>query len=215
MTHQIPWPRLLVEGVVIIASILAAFGIEAGWDARGERVRRSALMNDLRTELVRNGADLNTSLVAQRIRVQRIDLLLTELTPNAVGLAADSARALQASLVGVTSYDPSLGILDLLIQSGDLALLENRELRARLAGLSAVSEDYLSNQYLLVQTYLTPEVILGTGSILFDVSDVVPGDELSHDSVSGGKGHVRQISGVRSYDYGAHDWPGRGTPQRV
>jgi len=176
LKQQIPWPRVLVEGLVIIASILAAFGIEAGWDSREERMRRGALMDDLGTELVRNRDDLSTTLVAQRLRVERIGILLGELTEGAVGLAPDSVRALQASLIGITNYDPSLGILDLLIQSGDLALLEQRDLRARLAGLSSVAEDYLSNQDHLVQIYLTPEGILGTGSIFFDASDVVPGD---------------------------------------
>lgn len=176
MKQRIPWPRVLVEGLVILGSILAAFGLEAAWTSREDGIRRSALMDDLRTELVRNRDDLGTTLVAQRLRAERIGILLGELSQRAVGLAPDSVRALQTSLLGVTSYDPSLGILELLIQSGDLALLEQQELRARLAGLSSVAEDYLSNQGLLVRVYLTPEVILGTGSILFDVSDVVPGD---------------------------------------
>jgi len=45
--RKIPWPRVLVEGAVIVGSILLAFGIEAWWDDRGEAVeeglwRRSA-----------------------------------------------------------------------------------------------------------------------------------------------------------------------------
>ena len=34
MKGQIPWSRVLVEGVVIVLSILLAFGIEAGWESR-------------------------------------------------------------------------------------------------------------------------------------------------------------------------------------
>jgi len=30
-TRQIPWLRVFVEGVVIVVSILLAFGIEAWW----------------------------------------------------------------------------------------------------------------------------------------------------------------------------------------
>jgi hypothetical protein len=36
---QIPWLRVFVEGVVIVGSILLAFGIEAWWDGRIERER--------------------------------------------------------------------------------------------------------------------------------------------------------------------------------
>ncbi len=32
MTKQVPWLRVFVEGVVIVGSILLAFGIEAWWD---------------------------------------------------------------------------------------------------------------------------------------------------------------------------------------
>ena len=34
MSQQIRWGRLAVEGVVIVLSILLAFAIDAGWDAR-------------------------------------------------------------------------------------------------------------------------------------------------------------------------------------
>ena len=36
-TKQIPWFRVFVEGAVIVASILLAFGIEAWWDGVQER----------------------------------------------------------------------------------------------------------------------------------------------------------------------------------
>ncbi len=36
-TCQIQWPRFVIEGVVIVASILLAFGIEAWWENRQER----------------------------------------------------------------------------------------------------------------------------------------------------------------------------------
>ena len=36
MTKKIPWLRVWVEGVVIVVSILLAFGIQAWWDERQE-----------------------------------------------------------------------------------------------------------------------------------------------------------------------------------
>ena len=35
LSCQIPWLRVFVEGVVIVGSILLAFGIDAWWDAGG------------------------------------------------------------------------------------------------------------------------------------------------------------------------------------
>ncbi len=37
MSRQVPWLRVLVEGVVIVGSILLAFGIDAWWKGREER----------------------------------------------------------------------------------------------------------------------------------------------------------------------------------
>ena len=37
LTPQIPWLRVLVEGVVIVGSILLAFGLQAWWDGFQER----------------------------------------------------------------------------------------------------------------------------------------------------------------------------------
>ena len=37
MTKQLPWLRVFVEGVVIVGSILLAFGIDAAWEGGQER----------------------------------------------------------------------------------------------------------------------------------------------------------------------------------
>jgi hypothetical protein len=168
---------VLVESVAIVASILLAFGVDAWWDARLEARRRAELMDDLRVELQRNRADLTNALERQRLRLHRLEILLGEITPQAVGLAPDSLRALQQStLLGNPTYDPGLGILELLIQSGDLILVESRDLRARLAGLPALSADYLNNQLWLVNLTAQPEVLFGTGSMVVDYSRFSDGD---------------------------------------
>ncbi len=44
MKPQIPWLRVFVEGVVIVGSILLAFGLQAWWEGRQERAEeRQAL----------------------------------------------------------------------------------------------------------------------------------------------------------------------------
>ena len=58
MKPQIPWLRVFVEGVVIVGSILLAFGIEAGWQARGdrndERAYLEGLLKDVRYDRTEN-----------------------------------------------------------------------------------------------------------------------------------------------------------------
>ena len=42
MAKQVPWLRIMAEGVVIAGSILLAFGIQAWWEARGDEAMRPA-----------------------------------------------------------------------------------------------------------------------------------------------------------------------------
>jgi hypothetical protein len=185
------WRRLALEGAVIVGSILAAFGIDAWWGLNQEQQRRAALLEDLEAELVSNVEGLRSALDRQRLKSDRIGILLTEIGPDPVGLPADSIRSLQNSLFLIPTWDPAFGILELLIQSGDLILFEDRELRARLASLRSETDDYVGNQGLFLELALEPEVIFGTGSVLMDFSDVAPGDTLITTASSG----VREVAG--------------------
>ena len=50
MKAQIPWLRVFVEGVVIVGSILLAFGIDAWWDGSKERADELDYLRALRSE---------------------------------------------------------------------------------------------------------------------------------------------------------------------
>ena len=54
MTRQIPWLRVFVEGVVIVLSILLAFGIDAWWDELGDRRSEREALVRLQGEFERN-----------------------------------------------------------------------------------------------------------------------------------------------------------------
>jgi hypothetical protein len=51
LTRNIPWPRILAEGVIIVVSILLAFWIDAWWASRqvqaSEKVVLQTLLDDL------------------------------------------------------------------------------------------------------------------------------------------------------------------------
>ena len=43
----LPWTRILVEGAVIVVSILLAFGVDALWDESQEKEELAALVNEV------------------------------------------------------------------------------------------------------------------------------------------------------------------------
>ena len=153
----VPPKRAFLEVGIIVVSILIAFGLEAGWEEAQESRRQALLLEDLTTELINNRIALVESLENQRQRVEDIAHLLTETTPNRVGLSADSVWALQRATFSNPTWDPAFGVLNLLLASGDLALLDDRELRTRLAGLPAFTADYLANQDISTATLTDPK----------------------------------------------------------
>lgn len=152
-SRQIPWARILVEGVVVVISILLAFGIDAWWDQRqgrdAERVLLAGLVNDFEAtmriveedrdrleeaagtteELMSFGASRRTEISAARA-----DTLLAQALPGRPFLPADAS-------------------LTALVNSGGLSLISNPELRAklvewpRLVGLVRRSEDQNQSQF--------------------------------------------------------------------
>jgi hypothetical protein len=128
-----PLGRFVAEGVLIVASILLAFGIQAWWDDRVEqRELRTALVG-LRADFVRNLSSLDSARTANE-DLQEAARGLLELTgPQAV---APSDAALLPDLVqGVlnrhrfSAYDSHLKSL---INTGRWDLIESEALKESL-----------------------------------------------------------------------------------
>jgi hypothetical protein len=138
---------LLIEGIVILASILAAFLLE-GWRADRELAR------DLTQELesVHRELERNRDLVSAELSVldrltSSSTALLVELhaNPEASTVEATDTIALLSTMWAPT-IDPSLGAVEALISSGRLAQLPNPRLRQGLAGLRDQFQDAREEQ---------------------------------------------------------------------
>ncbi|MDH3734117.1 MAG: hypothetical protein OEU54_11310 [Gemmatimonadota bacterium] len=136
MTHssdgqvrRLPWLRILVEGFVIVGSILLAFGIEAWWQGQGER------------EEERDGLEiLLRDLSATASQLAELQDFAQEGTNAALGayaaLSGDLATLdrgtvsdqLIRSLARLTMQLPRAGYSDLL-STGTLGLIRDRSLR--------------------------------------------------------------------------------------
>lgn len=53
-SQQIPWKRVSVEAVAIVGSILLAFGVQAWWDERLERIDEAEQIGGLHAEFTEN-----------------------------------------------------------------------------------------------------------------------------------------------------------------
>ena len=93
MTKQIPWLRVSVEGVVIVLSILLAFGIDAWWDGVQERTAEQSVLRGLVIDFEANLEALKSTIATHeeyRDNLAQLeamtDLQLAAVSSDSVGL---------------------------------------------------------------------------------------------------------------------------------
>ena len=138
-TPQISWARVLVEGVVIVASILLALTADAWWEERQEREEEAALLESLSAELRLNADSLMLWQDTLGFALRRADELIHFTGPDAEAMEAVefSTRFLEA--VSWRTLHPSTGAMSAARER--LSLIRSEELRAEIqqrvsAGLS-------------------------------------------------------------------------------
>lgn len=132
-TKQISWPRVVVEGLLIVVSILLAFGIQAWWDGRSQAERRSALLEGLAADFAEAEADLDRAMIRHREVVEHTArwLVMSRTTAPSPSLAA-VADTLVSEMLWSTTFGPPMGSVESLLAGGDMGLLESPALAKEL-----------------------------------------------------------------------------------
>lgn len=139
--------RLLLRGtireiVVVVASILIAFSLDAWWDSWKERREEAFLIRMLIIEFDQNLEQLDQISSSTRglldgLRTVRRFTSQSELTQAQL----DSVPALLIGLHGWFTYTPTTSNLDAAVSTGSLGFIQNDALRVELAGWSGALSD--------------------------------------------------------------------------
>lgn len=136
-------PGWLREGSVIVASILLAFGIDAQWELSRERADAEVILELLKS-------DFETTVVeAERVFANHAGGLnaaeqLIRMAEEEALTAADASRVdrhLSVMMVSGASFDPPLGTVESMIQSGRLSQISDPKLTAMLTAWPSEVED--------------------------------------------------------------------------
>ena len=175
-TQNIPWKRTAVEAVAIVASILLAFAIDAGWReyVEGQRAREVliALLDDFETSKANINDWRNFHLAVQQSNIK----LLNAVTSSEITLTNDQIGRLLGELSWWDSGSYfSTGALNSLIYGGELSVIEDDALRQLLAdwpsqiqyveSLQRQDYDYFLNvwtPFLRANSYLPLQSPIGT-----------------------------------------------------
>ncbi len=131
MHRQGRWRALLIEGVVIMASILLAFGVDAWWGQVQARASERSYLASLREEF--------RQVRPQPLREQsvRYAAALIEQTQSAQLAEPDSLYRWTTGLSQQLQFDPPRAVLDDLVSSGGTQLLRSDSVRLALTSYSS------------------------------------------------------------------------------
>ncbi len=139
--------RLIIEGLVIVVSILIAFGLDTWWDDVKERREEHETLLALQHEFSAAREQV-VYYQSTHQRILRSVALVVELLDEALE-SGELTKAIPDSALAMTLIPPTtsvnLGTLSGLISSGRLRIIQNQELRRRL-GSWGVSLEELSEE---------------------------------------------------------------------
>ena len=122
----------LVEAVVIVASVLLAFWIDAWWDRRQAVELESTMIDAVVDELERNAEGLDRNIGRLDADLDRIDRFLRTSEGQALTLSADTVAEWVGALNGRASFNADLEATGMLLRSPVLDSRDGLELRGRL-----------------------------------------------------------------------------------
>ncbi len=155
---QIPWKRIGIEASAIVASILLAFAIDAWWDEQNQRTEEHHLLVALQAELAFNSDGATRFADRKLATAKSLRQIVDALESVPIGESAILSNTLLASAFGSTTYGSRRAVYDAMVQSGQMQLIENSDLREMLAGWPAWLEDAVEND-LHIREILGPLVI--------------------------------------------------------
>ena len=139
----------VTEGVLIVASILVAFSIDAWWAERQERQQEALILTALRDEFQLNADRLPRFIDNHRKTMSAATAVLQRMRSATDGQRVVIKYADLFNALDHGSFDALNGTMNAVLQSGDLSLIENAEIRARIAGWPAILLDATENEVLL------------------------------------------------------------------
>jgi hypothetical protein len=148
----LPWRRTLLEGVVIIASILIAFSLDAWWDRLGRAEHEREALRALAEELRGAAVELDSVIAFNQHRVEAGHYFLSLSPADVAGLESDNVTLALAGMGGGLTFDPSLGATNAII-SGGLDLVRDADVRAQIAAWPGMMTEIAIDQAAIAERW--------------------------------------------------------------
>ena len=132
-TNRLPWPRFVVEGGVIVVSVLLALAGDAWWEGRQQRQEEAAVLSSLRADFQATLGLIAESRSGFRTSATAAERLIALTGPGTPAVSAAAVDTLLAQAITGTAFNPVEATLIALVSSGSLRIISNADLRGALA----------------------------------------------------------------------------------
>lgn len=143
MSEYISWKRVSIEASAIVVSILFAFAIDAWWDEQVERRDEQAQLDRLRVEFEENIRMINIRSFEQPIIDAVVDVyeMISAAQQRGAG-EVTIPMTVMAWAIAAPTFDADTPILNGLIRSGRLEIIEDMDVLALIADWDRTLRDY-------------------------------------------------------------------------
>ncbi len=146
--ERLSWRRIGVEAVVVVASILMAFGIQAWWDGRSSRDLRVATLERLLADFEGTHSYLGAIIGSNQRTLDSHELLIVALEGDTGPSRVLISDTLLLAALASPTYNPPRASVEMALATGRLTALEDEPLRRLLAewlqDLDDTAEDELA-----------------------------------------------------------------------
>ncbi len=141
-----PIARLFAEGVLIVASILLAFGIDAWWKGRNDRIDEQEILHGLKEEISQNRAILEVDIADHAATMKLLEQFLVALEKGVTSETALLVDTVLSEMLRPGTTDLGQGAIDALLSSGRIELLTDKNLRKKIAAWNSVFAEVQDDQ---------------------------------------------------------------------
>ncbi len=121
--------RGLLEGFVVVASILIAFAIDAWWDGRSDQAAKRALLERLQADFAEIKPELLQVQHEHQLRLQSAVTLLERFSVgDKLDMTEDVDRDVSNVFIGSRTFQPGTGAIDTFVNGEGSRLVDNDRL---------------------------------------------------------------------------------------
>jgi len=129
------------EIILVVIGILIALQINTWNEQRIEKRKEQSVLKSLHKTFSDNLQNLNFIIDISEISFHSSKQLLSLIGPNASGYSNAEIDSLIGDLINYSTYDPSTGAVDNIINSGKLNIIQNKVLKTNISDWSGMLTD--------------------------------------------------------------------------